>query len=450
MIPVNIKVMDLAAFSPGDLRKATLDQEKVDEVKAVVQDIIDNVSSRKDAALLDYTRKFDKVDMAPGELKVSEREIKDAFDQVDAGLVDALKVARDNIKAYHQKQIPADWWLETTKGITTGCTTRPLENVGLYVPGLRAFYPSTVLMCAVPAKAAGVDKLVMATPPKKDKSIDPLVLVAASIAGVDEIYKAGGAQAISALAFGTETIPAVDKIVGPGNIYVSTAKQLLQDRVMIDSPAGPSEVLIIAGEDSNVKYLALDLLAQAEHDPDAISIGAVTSKDQAEALLVEIENLLPQVQRKEIIETSLEKNGLIINLNLKTTDAGFVQAIEKVINEVAPEHLELFLDDSTIDNLLPRVRNAGAIFLGEDAPVALGDYASGTNHVLPTGGMARRYSALNVLEFLKIIPITRASKEGLVNIKEVVSKLARHEKLFVHARSVEERVDDIEKSKKIK
>jgi histidinol dehydrogenase len=281
---------------------------------------------------------------------------------------------------------------------------------------------------------------VMATPPKKDGKIEPIVLASARIAGVSEIYKVGGAQAIAALAIGTATVPKVDAIVGPGNAYVSMAKQLLQGEVLIDSPAGPSEVLIIAGEQADPRFVAIDMCAQAEHDEDAVAMVAVTSDAQARAVLKEIDALLPGLDRKVILATSLKRNGLVIVLDKTTKDATYIEDVARVINGIAPEHLQLSLEDKVITKLLPRIKNAGAIFLGETSPVPLGDYAAGTNHVLPTNGMATRYSALNTTNFIKYIPVTRASKAGLQNLASTVSLLARFEKLDGHARAIEDRL----------
>ncbi len=439
---MDISIKKLNSFSPAELRKATVDQQRLDQVKDSVLAIISDVRQRGDAAVLDFTRKFDGVTFSPAEMRVKQEEIDAALKSVDKEVIAALKVARDNIKKYHAKQRPAEWEIETTKGVTPGLIIRPLETVGVYVPGGKAFYPSTVLMTTVPAFVAGVGRIVMATPPRKDGKIEPIVLASASVAGVSEIYKVGGAQAIAALAIGTSTIPKVDAIVGPGNAYVSMAKQILQGEVIIDSPAGPSEVLIVAGEKADPKLTALDMCAQAEHDEDAVAIAVVTSDAQAKAVLKEIEALLPSLSRKKILEASLSRNGLIIVLDKVTTDASFTEDVARVVNGIAPEHLQLSLDEAAIGKLIPRIKNAGAIFVGETSPVPLGDYAAGTNHVLPTNGMATRYSALNTTNFLKYIPVTKASKEGLKNLAPTVSKLARFEKLDAHARAVEDRVKE--------
>lgn len=437
---MDITIKPLGSFSASDLRQATVDPQRLARVKETVLGIIADVRQRGDAAVLDYTRKFDGVTFTPAGMLVKKEEIDAALKCVDDGVMTALRTARENIAMYHAKQLPAEWEIETTAGVTPGIIIRPLDIVGVYVPGGKAFYPSTVLMTVVPAVVAGVNKIVMVTPPRKDGNIEPIVLASASIAGVTEIYKVGGAQAIAALAMGTETIPRVDAIVGPGNAYVSMAKQLLQGEILIDSPAGPSEVLIIAGENADPKLTALDMCAQAEHDEDAVAIAAVTSDAQARMVVQEIDNLVESLDRKAILKSALAKNGLIIVLGKSTTSKAYIEDAARVINGIAPEHLQLCLDESTIARLLPRIKNAGAIFLGETSPVPLGDYAAGTNHVLPTNGMATRYSALNTTNFIKIIPVTRASKEGLKNLAPTVSKLARFEKLDAHARAVEDRV----------
>nr|MDO8112840.1 histidinol dehydrogenase [Candidatus Sigynarchaeota archaeon] len=439
---MNIKIKPASSITPAELSRATTDDSRMADVRKSVISIIDAVRQRHDAAVLEFTQKFDGVEFTPADLKVPESQIAAALASVDASVVQALKTAKANIEKFHANQLRPDWEIETTKGVTAGLITRPLDTVGIYVPGGKAFYPSTVLMCAVPAIVAGVRRVVMVTPPKKDKSIEPIVLASASIAGIKEIYKIGGAQAIAALAFGTETIPKVEAIVGPGNAYVSTAKQLLQGQVLIDSPAGPSEVLIVAGENASPKLVALDMCAQAEHDQDAVAMAVVTSDAQAREIVTEIEKLVKTLDRKDILNVSLEKNGLIVVLGKTTKDASFIVETARVVNTIAPEHLHLNLDVVTAKKLLPMITNAGAIFVGETSPVALGDYASGTNHVLPTNGMAKRYSALNTWNFLKMIPVTTASKLGLKNLSKTVSTLARFEKLDAHARSVEDRVKE--------
>jgi histidinol dehydrogenase len=439
---IQIPIKQLPEISTAELRSATTDPVKTEQVRISVQDIISEVRARGDEAVLEFTRKFDAVEFSAADLRVPESEIEDAVNSIDGNVIEALQTARANIEKYHEMQLPEPWQIETTEGVTPSLIIRPLGTVGIYVPGGKAFYPSTVLMCAVPAIVAGVERIVMVTPPKKDGNIEPIVLASARIAGITEIYKVGGAQAIAALAIGTETIPKVDAIVGPGNAYVSMAKQLLQGEVIIDSPAGPSEVLVVAGENANPKFIALDMCAQAEHDEDAVAIALVTNQSQAKAVAKAINNLVDTLDRKTILKASLEKNGMIIVLGKTSKDDGFIEEIAAVINAIAPEHLQLSLDEASIVMLLPLVKNAGAIFLGATSPVPLGDYASGTNHVLPTSGNAKRFSALNTTNFIKYIPVTRASKEGLKNLAKTVSTLARFEKLDAHARCIEDRLEE--------
>ncbi|MHA1682120.1 MAG: histidinol dehydrogenase [Promethearchaeota archaeon] len=437
-----MKIQEVTAdgiSGPSSLTRATSDGGRQSKVRVDVAAIINGVKAGGDEALLEYTRNFDGVTLSTGELRVTGEEIDEAMEQVDDEIIDALEVARANIEKFHERQLPGEWELETTAGIFTGMLIRPLSCVGIYVPGGKAFYPSTVLMCAVPAKVAGVEKVIMVTPPRKDKKIEPIVLVAARVAGVDEIYRIGGAQAIAALAFGTKAIPRVEKVVGPGNVYVSTAKQLLQGEILIDSPAGPSEVLIVASESASVENIALDMCAQAEHDEDAISMALVPSPSFAQAVVDATGNLAETLERREIIVSSLEKNGMILFTSKAATRTDFLGIAASVINAIAPEHLELFLEESDVGIILPRIKNAGAVFIGESSPVSLGDYASGTNHVLPTNGTATRYSALNTTEFLKYIPFTRSTRAGLENLGPTVSKLARLEGLEAHARTIDDR-----------
>ncbi len=437
---MNIKIKPATGFSPADLRGTTTDMPRMLEVRMTVESIAEAVRKGKDNAVAEFTLHYDKVSLNASAMRVSDAEIDQALEQVDRDVLAALETARSNIKAYHERQKPTEWTLETTPGIMTGLLARPLGTVGIYVPGGKAFYPSTVLMCAVPAFVAGVQRVVMVTPPKKDGTIEPIVLASARVAGITEIYKVGGAQAIAALAFGTETIPKVDAIVGPGNAYVSMAKKLLQGEVLIDSPAGPSEVLIIAGDDADPDLVAIDACAQAEHDEEAIAIVVCTTMEKAIRIKDSIERVVKTLQRKETITTSLERNGLIMYLGKGENEGGFAADAAGIINGIAPEHLHLNCSAKMVDEMVPLVYNAGAIFLGEMSPVALGDYASGTNHVLPTNGLATRYSALNTMHFIKVIPFTRASSEGAKNLGPTVSKIARFEGLEAHARSVDDRI----------
>ena len=361
-----------------------------DDVNAIVKDILDDVKLRGDQALYDYNKKFDNVSLSS--LQVTEKEIEDAFNRLDKELLEVIRYSHENIVRYHTKQKRNDFLDKDTDGVILGQIINPIEKVGIYVPGGTAAYPSTVLMNAVPAKVAGVEEIVMVTPPNEDGTISDVILAAAKIAGVTKIFKVGGAQAVAALSYGTETIPAVYKIVGPGNIFVAMAKKMVFGEVAIDMVAGPSEVLIISDDSSNPVHIAADLLSQAEHDKLAACILVTTSEELAKSVAVEIESQLAELPRQEIARESINNNGRII----------IAKNIEEAIlisNEIAPEHLELAVMDPFA--LLSKIKNAGSIFLGHNTPEPLGDYMSGTNHVLPTGGTAKFYSALGVYDFVK-------------------------------------------------
>ncbi len=409
------------------LKRSLIDAEKV---LNTVGNIISDVRNNGDQSLKIYTKKFDNVQIE--NFKLEEQEIKKSISQVDHKLIKALKKASANIKKFHKAQLPEEWICNVDDGITAGQIIRPLETVGCYIPGGRAVYPSTILMTVIPAKIAGVSEVICCTPPAKNGQINNEILAAASIAGVDEIYSVGGAQAIAAMAYGTESIPKVDKIVGPGNIYVAIAKKLVYGDVDIDFPAGPSEVLIIADDKSNPNYVAWDMLAQAEHDPNAAAVLVTTSKTLAETVNNIISNKMLSTPRREIIEESLENYGRIIIVDT-------LKEAAKFSNEYAPEHLLIMT--SQPEEVLNDINNAGSIFLGELTPVAAGDYGSGTNHVLPTSGCARLYSGLSTESFLKKPTIQRLSKEGLENLKEVVVTLAEYEGLYAHAESFKKRLE---------
>jgi histidinol dehydrogenase len=408
--------------------RSQIDAESVIEI---VSDIIHNVHEDGDNSLKFYTEKFDNVIL--NDFKVSEDEIKESYKKVDDEVITALKKAARNIEKFHMAQIPKEWFEEVDKGITAGQIIRPLEIVGCYVPGGRAVYPSSVLMTIIPAKIAGVNKIICCTPPMPDGSVNDVVLAAADIAGADEIYKIGGAQSIAAMAFGSESIPKVDKIVGPGNIFVTTAKKLVYGDVDIDFPAGPSEVLIIADKSANAEFIVYDMLAQAEHDPNAACALVTTSEDIARKVHEGILEKIKYMQRSKIIEESLEKYGKIIIAD------SLSEAVE-FANDYAPEHLIIMTEDP--ENVLKDIKNAGSIFLGELTPVAAGDYGSGTNHVLPTSKCARMYSGLSVDSFIKKPTVQRLSKEGVENLKDVVIPLAEHEGLFAHAESFKKRLKE--------
>ncbi len=346
-----------------------------------------------------------------------------------------MKKAANNIEKFHRAQVPEEWSIEVDEGVNAGQIIRPLEKVGCYIPGGRAVYPSTILMTVIPAKIAGVSRIICCTPPQPDGSVNDVVLAAAKVAGATEIYKVGGAQAVAAMAYGTETIPQVDKIVGPGNIFVTAAKKMVYGHVDIDFPAGPSEVLIIADETADPDYIAMDMMAQSEHDPNAASVLVTTSETVAKTVDRIIEDQLNLMERADIISQSLDKYGLIAVT--KTID----EAI-KFSNDYAPEHLIIMTHEP--ENILKKINNAGSIFLGKLTPVSAGDYGSGTNHVLPTSGCARMYSGLSAESFLKKPTVQKLTEKGVLNIKDMIITLAEYEGLYAHAKSFKKRADDIE------
>ncbi len=422
--------MELVLLGETD-KKRLLERSKINSENIIntVSDIVHNVKKNGDESLNFYTEKFDGVKL--DELKVSRDEIAKGHQNVERNVLDSLKKAADNIKKFHQLQIPEEWFHEVDEGITAGQIVRPLEMVGCYIPGGRAIYPSSVLMTIIPAKIAGVGKIICCTPPMPDGSVNDVVLAAADIAGAHEIYKVGGAQAIAAMAYGTETIPKVDKIVGPGNIFVTAAKKLVYGDVDIDFPAGPSEVLIIADKSADAEFIAYDMMAQAEHDPDAASVLVSTSKELAQEVYMKISAIIKYMERSKIIEESLQKYGKIII-------ADSIDDAVEFSNEYAPEHLIIMTEDP--EEVLKDIKNAGSIFLGELTPVAAGDYGSGTNHVLPTSKNARMYSGLSTESFLKKPTVQRLSKEGVQNLKDIVVTLAEYEGLYAHAESFKKRL----------
>ncbi|MHC1626871.1 MAG: histidinol dehydrogenase [Methanoculleaceae archaeon] len=390
-------------------------------VRPAVEEIIDTVSTGGDGALLDYCERFDGI--RPESLRVTPEEREEAYDRVDGRLVEALIESEARISRFHERQLPPGLWLEELEpGITLGVKTSPLSRVGAYVPGGRAAYPSTALMTAVPARIAGVKEICVCTPPP----VHPLTLVALDIAGVDEIYRVGGAQAIAAMALGTGTIRRVEKIVGPGNIYVTAAKILLRDRVEIDFPAGPSEIVIIADDSADPVSVAADILAQAEHDPDAACALITTDPELPGAVWLEMGRMLPRLSRREIIEASLKHSGY-----LKAVD---IDAAIDIAARLAPEHLSIQVTDPL--DIIGRVRNAGSIFIGPYTAVACGDYSSGTNHVLPTAGYARIFSGLDVHHFLVRSQVQMIDRQGLEAIGDAVEAIAAAEGLDAHAASI--------------
>ena len=406
---------------------------RLDEVHGPVQEIIGKVKSGGDAALIELSEKFDKVHL--DSVAVDEDAREAAYDQVDAKVTECLVEAEARISRFHELQLPRGLWLsEVEPGITLGVKTTPLSRVGAYVPGGRAAYPSTALMCTIPARIAGVPEICCCSPPP----IQPLTLVALDIAGVEEIYQCGGAQAIAAMALGTESIEPVEKIVGPGNVYVTAAKMLLREYAEIDFPAGPSEIAVIADENAVPSYVAADILAQAEHDPHAACVLITTSAAFADEVGAEIKKQAENAPRKEIMAQALKNSGYIL--------AGDLDEAVAISNAVAPEHLSIQVADPL--PVLGGIRNAGSIFVGPYTPVACGDYASGTNHVLPTAGYARQYSGLNVHHFCKTSSVQMLSREGLESIGDIIETLATAEGLAAHAQSVDVRLKSAKPDRK--
>ncbi len=423
MVPI-IPASDQKALKERLMNRSQLTDEAVSQR---VKEIVANVREYGDTALLDYTERFDKAVMKAQSLRVTKEEIEAAYKNADASWLIAMKEAAKRIAAFHEKQ-KQKTWLDMEEGIQLGQLIRPLQCVGVYVPGGTAAYPSSVLMNVIPAKVAGVKKIVMVTPPGPDGKVSyALTLVAADIAGVDEIYKIGGAQAVAALAFGTQTVPRVDKIVGPGNIYVANAKREVFGHVGIDMVAGPSEVLVIADDGANPSFVAADLLSQAEHDALAAVVLVTPSKNLAQAVALELEKQVEALDRKEIALESLLRYGTIV----VTED---LREAARVANDVAPEHLELCVADPY--GLLPLIHNAGAIFMGHYSPEPLGDYYAGPNHVLPTSGTARFFSPLSVDDFIKKSSLIYYTKEELSKSAKDIILLARQEGLDAHARAV--------------
>jgi histidinol dehydrogenase len=395
-----------------------------------VQEIVETVKRDGDKAVFAYTREFDKAEISSESLKVTDQEIEEAIKEVDPELMEILQKSMKNIRQFHEKQRQYSWFDSKPDGTILGQKVTPLESVGVYVPGGKAAYPSSVLMNIIPAEVAGVSRIAMVTPPGKDGKVNPVTLTAAHLAGVTEVYKVGGAQAVAALAFGTESIPKVNKIVGPGNIFVALAKKAVYGHVSIDSIAGPSEILVLADESANPRFVAADLLSQAEHDELASAILVTTSMELAERVSEEVEAFTQELSRREIIEKSLDNYGYILV-------ADTMKEAIQTVNEIAPEHLEIITRNPFED--MTRIHNAGAIFIGEYSSEPLGDYFAGPNHVLPTNGTAKFFSALSVDDFIKKSSIIYYSKEALEEIHKDIETFAEAEHLTAHANSVKVR-----------
>ena len=429
-----MKILTLTEESKTDILENLLKRSpnSYGKFESQVAEIIENVRAKKDAALFDYTRRFDGADISADTILVTDAEIKEAYENVDAKLLEVIKKALVNIRTYHEKQRQYSWFDSEENGILLGQKVTPLQRVGVYVPGGKAVYPSSVLMNVMPAKVAGVDEIIMTTPPGKDGKICASTLVAAKEAGVDRIYKVGGAQAIAALAFGTESIPKVDKIVGPGNIYVALAKKAVFGHVSIDSIAGPSEILVLADETANPRFVAADLLSQAEHDELASAILVTTSEELARKVSDEVDGFLKELSRSEIIRKSLDNYGYILV-------ADTMNDVIDIANEIASEHLEIQTKNPY--DVMTKIRNAGAIFIGEYASEPLGDYFAGPNHVLPTNGTAKFFSPLSVDDFIKKSSIIGYSEEALRDIHKDIEAFAEAEQLTAHANSIKVRFE---------
>lgn len=430
-----MRILELTEETKGNILENLLKRSpnSYGKFEASVQEIIETVRANRDAALFDYTARFDGATINKDNILVTEEEIKEAYDAVDPKLLEVIRKSLVNIRTYHEKQRQNSWFDSQDKGIILGQKVTALARVGVYVPGGKAVYPSSVLMNIVPAKVAGVDEIIMTTPPGKDGKVNPSTLVAAREAGADRIYKVGGAQAIAALAFGTESIPKVDKIVGPGNIYVALAKKAVFGYVSIDSIAGPSEILVLADETANPRYVAADLLSQAEHDEMASAILITTSRELAERVSEEAAKFTAQLSRKEIIQKSLDNYGYILI-------ADNMEEAIAAVNEIASEHMEIVTKNPF--EVMTKVRNAGAIFIGEYSSEPLGDYFAGPNHVLPTNGTAKFFSALSVDDFIKKSSIISYSREALEEVYKDIAQFAEREQLTAHANSVKVRFED--------
>ncbi|MBW6409181.1 histidinol dehydrogenase [Clostridium weizhouense] len=427
-----LKLLEFNEINKRDLIIELQRREEVEQSKVIdiVTEILSKVKNEGDKALINFTKEFDKVELK--DLEVSQKELEECFNKVEEEFIKALQEAKINIEDYHKKQKQSGFIITKEMGVYLGQKISPLENVGVYVPGGTAAYPSSVLMNVIPAKVAGVNEIIMLTPPDKNGGINPYIGVAAKIVGVNKIYKVGGAQAIGALAYGTETIKKVDKIVGPGNIFVAIAKKLVFGNVDIDMIAGPSEILIIADEKSNPKFIAADLMSQAEHDELASSILVTTSKKLYEGVVKELEIQIKNLEREKVIRKSLECFG-------KTIICNDIKECIDISNLIAPEHLELMVDNPM--EYLGEVKNAGSIFLGRYCPEPVGDYFGGTNHVLPTNGTARFFSPLSVDSFIKKSSFIYYSKEAIEKNGDRIITLANREGLTAHANSVKVRLE---------
>jgi histidinol dehydrogenase len=429
MTPKPIKIDGLSPEGYGALMERS--QVDISSVYERVRDIIQDVKTNGEAVFLNYYREHFQPDLRSQDLEIGKDEVEEAYTSLDSKVIDALRLAAHHITTFHQAQLDKQMWAtEVADGILAGRMTTPLERVGAYIPGGKASYPSTVLMTLLPAKVAGVHEVIVCTPPGESMAVDPATIVAADIAGPAKIYKVGGPWAIASMAYGTQSIPKVDKIVGPGNKYVAAAKVMVFGEVAVDSPAGPSEGMVLADHTGNADFIAIDLLSQAEHDPDSATVLVTTSEELAWKVSAMLNKELPELPRREIVSSSMERYSHI--LVAKDMD----QAV-RFVNDYAPEHLEIMTEDPF--SILTQIRHAGSIFLGPFSPIPAGDYASGTNHVLPTGQRARIFSGLSIDDFLKKPTFQYVTREGLSLLKDTVVALAKAEGLNLHARAVLER-----------
>ena len=430
-----MKVLKLNSESKKELLAELIKRspEQMQGFESDVKEILKNVKENKDEALFYYTKKFDKFELNEENIKVTEKEIEEAYAKIDPALLDVIRKAKENIRDFHEKQKLNSWFTTTDKGTFLGQKITPMERAGVYVPGGKAVYPSSVLMNIIPAKTAGVREIIMTTPCNAEGKVDPAVLVAAKEAGCKEIFKIGGAQAIGALAYGTDIIPKVDKIVGPGNIFVALAKKAVFGNVSIDSIAGPSEILVIADETANPRYIAADLLSQAEHDQMASPILITTSEEIATKVQEEIQGFVERLPRTEIITASLENYGYIFIAN------DINEAVDTA-NEIASEHLEILTKNPL--ETMTNIKNAGAIFLGEYSSEPLGDYFAGPNHILPTNGTAKFFSPLSVDDFVKKSSVVYYSREALAEVHKDIEQFAKSEGLYAHANSIAVRFEE--------
>ncbi|MGI6041449.1 MAG: histidinol dehydrogenase [Candidatus Alectryocaccobium sp.] len=430
-----MKVLKLNSESKKELLAELIKRspEQMQGFESDVKEILKNVKENKDEALFYYTKKFDKFELNAKNIKVTEKEIEEAYAKIDPALLDVIRKAKENIRDFHEKQKLNSWFTTTDKGTFLGQKITPMERAGVYVPGGKAVYPSSVLMNIIPAKTAGVKEIIMTTPCNAEGKVDPAVLVAAKEAGCKAIFKVGGAQAIGALAYGTDIIPKVDKIVGPGNIFVALAKKAVFGNVSIDSIAGPSEILVIADETANPRYIAADLLSQAEHDQMASPILITTSEEIAKKVQEEIQGFVERLPRTEIITASLENYGYIFIAN------DINEAVDTA-NEIASEHLEILTKNPL--ETMTKIKNAGAIFLGEYSSEPLGDYFAGPNHILPTNGTAKFFSPLSVDDFVKKSSVVYYSREALAEVHKDIEQFAKSEGLYAHANSIAVRFEE--------